>query len=501
VSQADATLSGTVIARLKRVSRWWRVSVVGTVDHVAVIQKVAADSGWTPHYLFMILISAGIAVLGLLLSSPAVVIGAMLVSPLMGPIIALGFALASFDYPDMMRSLRALLFGALLAVLFTAAIVLMSPLQTVTSEIAARTRPNLFDLVVAILSALAGSYAMIRGREGAIVGVAIATALMPPLATVGFGLATLNLTVFGGSLLLFLTNFMAIALTASVMARLYGFGGALSPDKTRVQVALILVVFIALAVPLGLALRTIAWESLVARQARSAIGAQFAANARTSDISIDYSARPMTVRAVVFTPSYVVGASAKAQAELLTMIGRPVKIDLDQVRIGTGAGRAERAQIDAAEANASAQRDADALAGQLALIAGVGPEAVTVDRDHHRAVVNARPLPGATLASYHALEDRVATLQPDWSIRLVPPLLPLPAIRFGEDGAPDPQAVATIAWASRRTEVGLRLSGPAEQTDKLGKALIAAGAVAPVTEKARTLSLGWDTPPAANETP
>ena len=67
---------------------------------------------------------------------------------------------------------------------------LLSPLQTVTPEIAARTQPNLFDLFVALFSALAGAYAMIRGREGTIVGVAIATALMPPLAVVGFGLAT-----------------------------------------------------------------------------------------------------------------------------------------------------------------------------------------------------------------------------------------------------------------------------------------------------------------------
>ena len=87
----------------------------------------------------------------------------------------------------------------------------ISPIQTVTEEIAARTQPNLFDLLVALFSALAGSYAVIRGREGTIVGVAIATALMPPLAVVGFGLATLNWTVFGGALGLFIPNLVQSA--------------------------------------------------------------------------------------------------------------------------------------------------------------------------------------------------------------------------------------------------------------------------------------------------
>ena len=178
------------------IARYWSSRVIGTVDHVEVNERVHDDAGWTARYLFMTTMSAGIAVLGLLLSSPAVVIGAMLISPLMGPIIGLGFALATVDARQIRRASFALVAGSLLAVLFCAALVVISPLQNVTSEIAARTRPNLFDLAVALFSALAGSYATIRRRSGTIVGVAIATALMPPLATVGFGLATWNWPVF-----------------------------------------------------------------------------------------------------------------------------------------------------------------------------------------------------------------------------------------------------------------------------------------------------------------
>jgi uncharacterized hydrophobic protein (TIGR00271 family) len=217
--------------------QWWSDHVAVSVDHRGVVETVQEDGGWSSHYAFMILMSAGIAVLGLLLSSPAVVIGAMLISPLMGPIIALGFALATFDSVELRRSLRAVALGVLLGVAFCALIVLLSPLQTVTSEIAARTRPNLFDLLVALFSGLAGTYAMIRGRHGAIVGVAIATALMPPLAVVGFGLATANWTVLAGSFLLFFTNLMTIAASAAVLARLYGFAPGLSPQQTRLQAA------------------------------------------------------------------------------------------------------------------------------------------------------------------------------------------------------------------------------------------------------------------------
>jgi uncharacterized hydrophobic protein (TIGR00271 family) len=116
----------------------------------------------------------------------------MLLSPLMGPIMGLGFALAIGDRDWLRQSGRTLLLGSLVAVVLCAVLVFLSPIQTITSEIAARTRPNLFDLFIALFSALAGAYAMIRGREGTIVGVAIATALMPPLTVVGFGLATSN---------------------------------------------------------------------------------------------------------------------------------------------------------------------------------------------------------------------------------------------------------------------------------------------------------------------
>ncbi len=271
-----------------------------------MVERVHEESGFSTHYLFMTLMSAGIAVLGLLLSSPAVVIGAMLISPLMGPIMGIGFAIATFDSYGLRRTASTLGIGVLFAIGFCAVIVLLSPLKSVTVEIAARTRPNLFDFLVALFSGLAGSYAMIRGRHGTIVGVAIATAIMPPLAVVGYGLATLNTTVLFGSAVLFFTNLMTIAMTAAVLARLYGFASNLSPRQTGLQATLIVLSLIALTVPLALALalKQIAWEALASRQARELIAAHFGEDARVNEVELDHDVEPLAIEASVFTPRY-----------------------------------------------------------------------------------------------------------------------------------------------------------------------------------------------------
>jgi len=284
--------------------RWWNRVVVGSVDHGAVLARVHADTGFSGRYAFLVVIAVMISILGLLLPSSAVLIGAMLISPLMMPIIGLGFGLATFDLAEIRRAGFALAAGAVIAVVLSAGFVALSPVQTVTSEIAGRTKPNLFDLLVALLSALAGGYALIRGRGETVVGVAIAIALMPPLAVVGFGIATWNATVAGGALLLFFTNLVTIALTAALMARLYGFGGHLSPAQTRLQGLLILTGLAALAVPLAFALKQIAWEALAQRQIQSAIRASFPREARISQLDIDFGRRPERVRAVIFTPGY-----------------------------------------------------------------------------------------------------------------------------------------------------------------------------------------------------
>ena len=141
---------------------------------------VARDARLDRQFLILIALASAIATLGLLQSSTAVVIGAMLVSPLMGPIMGVGFGVATIDLGLIRRSLVTLAAGMALAVLVAMFIILISPIQDVTPELRARTQPTLMDLGVAVVGGIAGAIAIIRNMSGVMVGVAIATALVPP---------------------------------------------------------------------------------------------------------------------------------------------------------------------------------------------------------------------------------------------------------------------------------------------------------------------------------
>src|SRR5574338_663943 len=178
-------------------------------------------------YWFQVFFSAGIATLGLALNSPAVIIGAMLISPLMGPILASGLALAAGDVVLATRATANLFLSCLIAILFAVLLVTLLPFKEVTSEIASRTQPNTLDLVIALFSGAVGSIAVCKEEKGVVTsipGVAIAVALMPPLCVVGYGAGiglSLNpidgVRVARGGALLFLTNLVAIIFTAMVV--------------------------------------------------------------------------------------------------------------------------------------------------------------------------------------------------------------------------------------------------------------------------------------------
>ena len=495
---------GTVLGSWRR---WWHSDVVGTVNQAEVIARRREECALTARYLFMLAMSAAIAILGLLLSSPAVVIGAMLLSPLMGPIIGLGFALAIGDFKWMRQASQTLAIGTMMGILLCALIVMLSPLQTVTSEIAARTRPNLFDLFVALFSALAGAYAMIRGREGTIVGVAIATALMPPLAVIGFGLATLNWTVFSGALLLFITNLMTIALTAALMARLYGFRTSLSAKQTQFQTVLIVVAFVALALPLGYSLWRIAWEANATRMINGAVLDAFDSRARLSQIEVNYDTVPIQVAATVLTPVLRPEAERITARAMSRALGEPVEVVITQYRVGTSASAAEEAQLAAARAREAANLEhAEELGERLSLIAGVSVNDVLVDRERRRAQVVARPLDnGATLAAYRELERRISATEPEWRIVLRPPLRPLPAVAV-EEGEPTPEgarALSLAVWAAQRIGLPVLVSGDDAAADSIAELLRAQqveAEVAPGSSAVGEVALRWSVTPEDEET-
>ena len=178
-------------------------------------------------YWLQIFFSAGIATLGLVLNSPAVIIGAMLISPLMNPILASGLALATGDIVLGLRAFFNLFLSCAAAILFAVLLVVLLPFREMTAEITARTQPNVLDLMIALFSGAVGSVAICREVKGVVTsipGVAIAVALMPPLCVVGYGIglmlvldAGVGWRVASGGGLLFLTNLVAITLTAMLV--------------------------------------------------------------------------------------------------------------------------------------------------------------------------------------------------------------------------------------------------------------------------------------------
>lgn len=177
-----------IIALLQRgFLQWWRQHLQN-IDRQFVEDRVSTEGGLSYSYIFLVFTSCAIATLGLLLNSAAVIIGAMLIAPLMGPIVLLGLAIAKTDVLLVIRASKALAIGIVGALMTAALIVKLAPFIPPTQEILARTNPNLFDLLVAIVSGLVAGYAVIRQQGGTFAGVAIATALMPPLAVSGYGL-------------------------------------------------------------------------------------------------------------------------------------------------------------------------------------------------------------------------------------------------------------------------------------------------------------------------
>lgn len=157
--------------------------------------------------LVILILSMFIASIGLNMNSTAVVIGAMLISPLMGPILATGFGFATLNFTVVKSGILRLSLQITIAVLASALYFYISPVQTATSELLARTEPNIFDVFIAIFGGLAGIIGQTRKTlDNVIPGVAIATALMPPLCTAGYGLANGNWNYFFGASYLFFIN-------------------------------------------------------------------------------------------------------------------------------------------------------------------------------------------------------------------------------------------------------------------------------------------------------
>lgn len=186
-----------------------------------------------PNIIILIL-AIFVASLGLNTNSAAVIIGAMLISPLMGPIIGIGLGAGIYDFALIKRSARNLAATALFSVIASTLFFLISPVSEGRSELLARTSPTIYDVLIAFVGGTAGIVAIACKQKGNVIpGVAIATALMPPLCTAGYGLATLQMHFFTGALYLFLINSIFIALSTLIGVKLFRFTHYTFVDEER----------------------------------------------------------------------------------------------------------------------------------------------------------------------------------------------------------------------------------------------------------------------------
>ena len=205
-------------------------------DETEVVRQVSAGVVFRGTNLWILICAIFIASLGLNVNSTAVIIGAMLVSPLMGPILGMGLSVAIGDFDLLRRALKNYGVATLISVATAALYFLISPLNEARSELLARTTPSLYDVLIAFFGGAAGVLALTTKSKGQVIpGVAIATALMPPLCTAGYGLATAQWSYFLGAFYLFFINTVFIAIATFLGVKLMRFHTVSQPDGKRMR--------------------------------------------------------------------------------------------------------------------------------------------------------------------------------------------------------------------------------------------------------------------------
>jgi uncharacterized hydrophobic protein (TIGR00271 family) len=199
------------------------VNIRAGADIDGTIAGIKRDIDFKGPNVWILICSIFIASIGLNVNSAAAIIGAMLISPLMGPILGIGLSIGTTDIETLKRSLKSLGVAVFISLLTSFLYFSFTPLQEIQSELLARTRPTILDVFIAIFGGTAGIIAGSRKEKTNVIpGVAIATALMPPLCTAGFGLATGNIPFFLGAFYLFFLNSVFICLSTLVVVRYLG---------------------------------------------------------------------------------------------------------------------------------------------------------------------------------------------------------------------------------------------------------------------------------------
>ena len=309
-------------------------------DPKATIEGIERDIPFKGHTAWILIFSIFIASIGLNTNSAAVVIGAMLISPLMGPILGIGLSVGRNDIDTLKRSLINFGVMVLLSILTAFIYFKISPFRVPSNEILNRTEPTLLDVLIAVFGGLAGIVAGSRKeKSNAIPGVAIATALMPPLCTAGFGLATSNWSFFFGALYLFGINTVFIALSTFVVVKYLRFPMAKyanAPMRKKVNriVALVAVLVI---IPSVISFTRILNKTLFENQAQTFIEQEIKRIDGSEVIKTNITFEPK--RLEVFMIGDIV--SSKTQAYLQKLVDEDERLSGTKLQIIQGQDKSE----------------------------------------------------------------------------------------------------------------------------------------------------------------
>lgn len=329
-----------------RDTRLFRVTkLIASDEQRDQIYKASLASGQIDtEYAALLILSALVALFGLLENSAAVIIGAMLISPLMNPILSAALSLLLGDGHLGRRSASVLAISIAGVVGVTWFVAILTPLHQTTAEILARTNPNLLDLFIAFLSGLAGTLAL-RGGSVALTilpGVAIAVAVVPPLAVVGYGLSTRQWSIAGGAFLLFVTNLVSIIISAALVFRIYGFQPHRETEqsawKLKYRVGISALILLLLAIPLFLTLRNAALEIAVRSEVRHELQAAFGTKGATvSDPAISRQRDGLVIRATLYSAQYLDADTVRlTEAALRGRFGPETRLQVDQILMTQG---------------------------------------------------------------------------------------------------------------------------------------------------------------------
>lgn len=299
------------------------ITHAATEDFRELYQMLRENAQPSGTFIMFMALSALLATFGLYANSAPVIIGAMILAPLMAPIVSLAMALTRQDGGLLESSLKTVLMGIGVAVGFSGFLAALMPLALETAEITARVRPTLLDLGVAMVSGIAGAYAHARVQVAkSLAGVAIAVALVPPLAVVGVGLGWADARIAFGALLLFLTNLAGILFAASCTFLTLGFAPF---ARARRGLVLALVAVLAISVPLGISFAQMAREAEIVRAVKPLKHKGF----ELRDIQVVSHREPVRIQLQVVAQNIPERADIEAfRREIEAELGETVKLDI-----------------------------------------------------------------------------------------------------------------------------------------------------------------------------